>query len=43
MSRVSVNAEAPAFVLRDFNDQEISLSSYRGKKRVLLVLNRGFI
>jgi peroxiredoxin len=38
MSRVQVNAQAPAFVLRDFNDKEISLSSYRGKKHVLLVL-----
>lgn len=43
MSRVRVNAEAPAFVMRDFMDQEISLSSYKGKKHVLLVLNRGFI
>lgn len=43
MSRVRVNAEAPAFVLHDFMDQEISLSSYKGKKHVLLVLNRGFI
>lgn len=43
MPKVQINAEAPDFTLIDFNNQEISLSSYRSKKNVLLVLNRGFM
>lgn len=43
MPKVQINAEAPDFTMIDFNNKKISLSSYRGKKNVLLVLNRGFI
>ncbi len=34
---VGVNAVAPDFVLKDQNNQEVRLSSYRGEKAVLLV------
>lgn len=34
---------APDFSLVDTQGNEIRLSDYRGKKHVLLVLNRGFI
>ena len=43
MSKVQVNTEAPNFVLNDFDGKEISLSSYRNTKNVLLVFNRGFL
>lgn len=34
---IEVGAQAPDFVLRDQNNQEVSLSSFRGTKAVLLV------
>lgn len=34
---------APDFVLTDTQGNEVRLSDFRGKKHVLLVLNRGFI
>jgi mycoredoxin-dependent peroxiredoxin len=34
---VEVGSKAPEFTLRDFNRQEVSLSSYRGSRSVLLV------
>lgn len=34
---------APDFTLMDTQGKTIRLSDYRGKKHVLLVLNRGFI
>jgi len=34
---IEVGAEAPDFVLKDQNNQEIRLSDFRGKKNVLLV------
>ncbi len=43
MPKVQKNIEAPDFSVKDFNNKEISLSSYRGKKNVLLVFNRGFL
>ncbi len=43
MLKVQINVEAPNFVLNDFNNKEISLSSYRNIKNVLLVFNRGFL
>lgn len=43
MPKVKMNTEAPDFTLIDFSGQEFSLSSCRGNKNVLLVLNRGFI
>lgn len=42
MSQVELNTEAPDFVLDDFTGKEFRLSDYRGKKHILLVLNRGF-
>lgn len=42
MSKVQINVEAPNFTMNDFNNKEISLSSYRDTKNVLLVFNRGF-
>ncbi len=43
MSKVQINVKAPDFVLNDFDSKEVSLSSYRNIKNVLLVFNRGFI
>lgn len=34
---------APDFTLVDTRGNEVRLSDFRGKKHVLLVLNRGFI
>jgi cytochrome oxidase Cu insertion factor (SCO1/SenC/PrrC family) len=42
MARVEINAEAPDFTLEDINGDPVSLSDFRGKKHVVLVLNRGF-
>jgi peroxiredoxin Q/BCP len=42
MSQIEVNSLAPDFTLQDFKGQSVRLSDYRGKKNVLLVLNRGF-
>ena len=35
--------EVPDFSLTDTRGREIRLSDYRGRRNVLLVLNRGFI
>ena len=43
MSQVELSREAPDFTLKDFTGAEFKLSDYRGKKNVLLVLNRGFV
>lgn len=43
MPSVAVNQPAPDFTLADFEGRPFKLSDYRGKKHVLLVLNRGFI
>ena len=42
MSQVELNTEALDFVLDDFTGKEFRLTDYRGKKHILLVLNRGF-
>jgi peroxiredoxin len=42
MSSILLNTEAPDFELIDTKDQPVRLSSYRTKKWVLLVFNRGF-
>lgn len=39
---VEVNREAPDFSLEDFKGSVFTLSSFRGKSNVLIVLNRGF-
>lgn len=43
MPKLQVSEKAPDFVLKDFNGKEISLASYRNRKNVLLVFNRGFL
>jgi hypothetical protein len=41
--RINMNIrEAPDFTLIDTQGRAVSLSSYRGKKHVVLVFNRGF-
>jgi peroxiredoxin len=42
MARVELNTQAPDFTLHDFNQKQVSLSDFYGKKNVLIVLNRGF-
>lgn len=43
MSSISLNTPAPDFTLSDFNGQPVSLSDYRAKSNVVLVMNRGFL
>ena len=43
MASVEVNKIAPDFTLLDLNGEPFQLSSYKGNKNVLLVLNRGFV
>jgi peroxiredoxin len=42
MPKVELNDQAPDFVLNDFQGNPVLLSDFRGKKRVVLVFNRGF-
>jgi peroxiredoxin len=41
--KVELHAEAPDFALQDFGGGTVRLTDYRGRKHVLLVLNRGFM
>ncbi len=34
---------APDFTAKDSEDRTVLLSDYRGRKNVMLVLNRGFV
>lgn len=43
MAKVEVNKQAPDFTLADFEGNPFQLSSYRGQKNILLILNRGLI
>ena len=43
MAQVEMNIAAPDFTLDDFTGKTIRLSDFKGKKNVLLVLNRGFV
>jgi peroxiredoxin len=43
MGKIDTNKLAPDFSLMDCMDNEFRLSSFIGKKNVLLVLNRGFV
>jgi len=42
-SGVIVGQEAPDFALPDFRGDRVKLSDYRGRRNVVLVLNRGLI
>jgi len=42
MPIVTLNTTAPDFSLKNFEDQTVSLSDFRGKAHVVLVFNRGF-
>ena len=41
--RVAFNTPAPDFTLDDFTGKPVSLSDFKEKKHVVLVLNRGFM
>lgn len=43
MSRVELNRPAPDFEMNDYLGDPIKLSDFKGKRNVLLVLNRGFV
>ena len=43
MPKLQVEVKAPIFVLNDFNGKKVHLDSFRNKKNVLLVFNRGFM
>lgn len=43
MSKVDLHAEAPDFALPGLDGRTVRLSDYRGRKHVVLVLNRGFM
>lgn len=39
---IPLNQSAPNFSLKNFQGEEVQLSTYRGHKHILLVFNRGF-
>ncbi len=43
MPKVKVNAAAPDFSLNDQNGECRKLSDFKGRKHIVLVLNRGFM
>ncbi len=43
MSSISLNTPAPDFTLSDFSGKAVSLSDFREKANVVLVMNRGFL
>jgi peroxiredoxin len=43
MASMEINQQAPDFEIEDFKGNKFKLSSFRGKKNVLIVLNRGFV
>ncbi len=42
MPKVQLNTPSPDFTLTDFNEQSVQLSTFKEKKHVVLVFNRGF-
>lgn len=42
MARVSISTKAPDFTLQNTSGKSVTLSSYKDKKNVVLVFNRGF-
>ena len=43
MAKVSIDAPAPDFELADYKGNQFKLSSYKNKKNVVLIFNRGFM
>lgn len=43
MDSTEVNKEAPDFEIEDFKGNKFKLSNFRGKRNILIVLNRGFV
>lgn len=43
MENIELNKEAPDFEIEDFKGEKFKLSNFKGKSKVLLVLNRGFV
>jgi peroxiredoxin len=43
MPSISLNTPAPDFTLSDFSGKAVSLSDFRAKANVVLVMNRGFL
>ncbi len=43
MAQVELNAPAPDFALTDYQGNKVTLAQFKGKQRVLLVFNRGFM
>ena len=41
-NRVEINDPAPDFELNDMQGEPVKLSSFAGKKHVVLIFNRGF-
>jgi peroxiredoxin len=42
MPKVTLNAPAPDFELKDFRGKTVRPSDFRGQANILLVFNRGF-
>ena len=42
LNRIKVGEEAPDFTLEDMDGKPVTLSSYRGRKSVVLVFYRGY-
>ena len=43
MASIETNQPAPDFILSDYEGKEFQLSSFKGKKNIFLVFNRGFV
>ena len=43
MTVIEIRQTAPDFSLKDINGKTQTLSKYKGRKHIVLVLNRGFM
>lgn len=43
VASIEVNKIAPDFEAKDFKGETFKLSDFKGKKNILIVLNRGFV
>jgi len=41
--KIELSKTAPDFTILDWQENEFTLSSYRGQKNMFLVFNRGFV